>query len=79
MLELYVSSLITFFVGIDPPGCAPIYAGLTGALWFRPGVLALEFVIYLVKNIKLRRPKEPLDSEESKRLAPGPAGDRSDP
>jgi multiple antibiotic resistance protein len=29
MLELYVSSLITFFVVIDPPGCAPIYAGLT--------------------------------------------------
>lgn len=30
MLELFVSSLITFFVVIDPPGCAPIYAGLTG-------------------------------------------------
>ena len=29
MIELYVSSLITFFVVIDPPGCAPIYAGLT--------------------------------------------------
>jgi multiple antibiotic resistance protein len=29
MLELFVSSLITFFVVIDPPGCAPIYAGLT--------------------------------------------------
>ena len=29
MLELYVSSLITFFVVIDPPGCAPIYAGLS--------------------------------------------------
>jgi len=29
MLELYLSSLITFFVVIDPPGCAPIYAGLT--------------------------------------------------
>lgn len=26
---LFVSSLITFFVVIDPPGCAPIYAGLT--------------------------------------------------
>ena len=29
MLALYVSSLITFFVVIDPPGCAPIYAGLS--------------------------------------------------
>ena len=29
MIELYISSLITFFVVIDPPGCAPIYAGLT--------------------------------------------------
>ncbi len=29
LTELFVSSLITFFVVIDPPGCAPIYAGLT--------------------------------------------------
>jgi multiple antibiotic resistance protein len=29
MFELYISSLITFFVVIDPPGCAPIYAGLS--------------------------------------------------
>jgi multiple antibiotic resistance protein len=29
VIELYISSLITFFVVIDPPGCAPIYAGLS--------------------------------------------------
>ena len=29
MIELYLSALATFFVVIDPPGCAPIYAGLT--------------------------------------------------
>lgn len=30
MLELFVSAFITFFVVIDPPGCAPIYASMTG-------------------------------------------------
>jgi multiple antibiotic resistance protein len=29
MIELFVSALVTFFVVIDPPGCAPIYASLT--------------------------------------------------
>ncbi|WP_422344795.1 MarC family protein [Parasphingorhabdus sp.] len=30
MTELFISAFITFFVVIDPPGCSPIYASLTG-------------------------------------------------
>lgn len=30
MIELFLSAFATFFVVIDPPGCAPIYASLTG-------------------------------------------------
>ena len=29
MLSVFVSALVTFFVVIDPPGCAPIFASLT--------------------------------------------------
>jgi multiple antibiotic resistance protein len=29
MIELFGSALVTFLVIIDPPGCVPIFAGLT--------------------------------------------------
>ena len=43
MLELFLSAFIALFVVIDPPGCAPIYAGLTsGASHAQARVMALR-------------------------------------
>ncbi|WP_085808741.1 MarC family protein [Sphingomonas sp. TZW2008] len=62
MIELFVSSFITFFVVIDPPGCAPIYAGLTagaGAAQRRAmavravGVAALILLVFALFGEKL--------------------------
>ena len=43
MYELFVSAFVTLFVVIDPPGCAPIYAGLTnGATRAQARAMALR-------------------------------------
>jgi multiple antibiotic resistance protein len=46
MTELFVSAFVTFFVVIDPPGCAPIFASLTsGAAAAERRAMAIRSVL----------------------------------
>ena len=46
MYDLFVSAFVTLFLVIDPPGCAPIYAGLvTGASSAQARAMALRATI----------------------------------
>jgi multiple antibiotic resistance protein len=46
VIELFLSAFLTLFVVIDPPGCAPIYAGLTkGASAAHRRVMAIRAVL----------------------------------
>ncbi|MFM9978433.1 MAG: MarC family protein [Sphingomonadaceae bacterium] len=46
MTELFVSAFVTFFVIIDPPGCAPIFASLTnGATVAHRRAMAIRSVL----------------------------------
>ncbi len=46
MIELFTSAIVTFLVVIDPPGCAPIFAGLTqGATAAHRNAMAIRSVL----------------------------------
>jgi multiple antibiotic resistance protein len=46
MIELFLSAFVAFFVVIDPPGCAPIFYGLTsGATAAHRSAMAIRAVL----------------------------------
>ncbi|MBO9574237.1 MAG: MarC family protein [Sphingobium sp.] len=46
MIELFLSAFVSFFVVIDPPGCAPIFYGLTtGATHKQRNSMAIRAVL----------------------------------
>ena len=46
MIDLFVSAFVTFFVVIDPPGCAPIFSSLTaGATAAHQRAMAVRSVL----------------------------------
>ncbi|QGN54694.1 MarC family protein [Novosphingobium sp. Gsoil 351] len=52
MLDLFLSAFVTLFVVIDPPGCAPIYAGLTSGAT-RPQARSMALRASLIAGIIL--------------------------
>jgi multiple antibiotic resistance protein len=65
MLNLFVSAFITLFVVIDPPGCAPIYAGLTsGATRAQSRAMAIRacLIAGAILLVFALFGKEPLDA-----------------
>lgn len=62
MLELFAAAFTTFFVVIDPPGCAPIYASLTtdapdrerrAMAWRAIGVAAVILIVFALVGEQL--------------------------
>ncbi|MBC7491242.1 MAG: MarC family protein, partial [Novosphingobium sp.] len=46
MYDLFISAFVTLFLVIDPPGCAPIYAGLvSGASTAQARTMAIRATI----------------------------------
>ncbi len=53
MLDLFFSAFITLFVVIDPPGCAPIYAGLVKGATHRQSTVMAARACFIATLILL--------------------------